>query len=60
MHPCEQGSKEDQRLEEFSLGTMLIIRTRTQVGRPRCWYFITALLSDERESAMEQMKAEIK
>ena len=60
MHPCEQGSKEDQRLEEFSLGTMLIIRTRKQVGRPRCWCFITALLSDERENAMEQMKAEIK
>ena len=44
----DQKKTSDQ--EEFSLGTMLIIRTRTQVGRPRCWCLIIALLSDERES----------
>lgn len=58
MLPCEQDQKKTSDQEEFSLGTMLIIRTRTQVGRPRCWCLITVLLSDERDSN-EQMRAEI-
>lgn len=47
--PHEQGSKEDPDQEGFSLDERVIIRTRIQISRPRCWCLIAALLSDERE-----------